>query len=440
MSTPSDHRPTTGGKRRLVYALVAVALALLLATIVLTLLERGGAIDTERADDRVAYHAGRFLLTETTDAGDFYVLGDATMMTSRFAATKPPDTFRVFITGGSFALGEPYVSPRGTGVGFGGIADWLRALLEMRFPSRRFEVINAAADGQNSDRIRALVEELVATKPELIVVATGNNEGFVAATRFNQALHQWIVYRALKKTLMPDPPPDERLFFPPQDDNLRKIETRFRQNLEAIAAAAKKQNAPLALATMPIRLRGEVHNPQYFGDKVLREPEDDPALQRGKQALAQGDYEAALAHFAESENPAYAARYVGQCYEAMGRYDEARQFYKVYVQQNPLGRTRPSYNVFVRELAAKENLLLVDWERALEDLSPHGLPGNEIYFDNCHLQWEGYLALARVLAERIIASGLITVAPGEPLPAPSADEIIERYGWQALRTFELPEM
>lgn len=66
------------------------------------------------------------------------------MFTSRFPKKKPPDTLRIFVTGGSFAMGTP-VTLMNIDERFGGIGEWMRDELRMRYPQRSIEVINAAA-------------------------------------------------------------------------------------------------------------------------------------------------------------------------------------------------------------------------------------------------------------------------------------------------------
>ncbi|MCZ7587074.1 MAG: hypothetical protein M5R36_29085 [Deltaproteobacteria bacterium] len=138
-------------------------------------------------------------------------------------------------------MGTPYQHQTPTyhsRIGFGDIPNWVRAELEMRFPSRTIEVLNAGAGSQNSSAVRHVTGELLKLDLDLLIVMTGNNEGYVAQTPFNEPLQRWIVYRTMKKALLSKPDPLDRSYFTPQDEDTRKIEENFRSNLRRIADAA----------------------------------------------------------------------------------------------------------------------------------------------------------------------------------------------------------
>lgn len=65
--------------------------------------------------------------------------------------------------------------------------------------------------------------------------------------------------------------------------------------------------------------------------------------------------------------------------------------------------------------------------------SPTGIAPPEMFLDYCHMTWRGYQAMAHALVEALIAGQAIIPEAGEPLPAPSVDEMIEKFGWQRLR-------
>jgi hypothetical protein len=71
-------------------------------------------------------------------------------------------------------------------------------------------------------------------------------------------------------------------------------------------------------------------------------------------------------------------------------------------------------------------------EKALDDVSSHGIPNPDIYIDYCHMTWWGYHLMAEQVVDAIIASGLIDRGKTQPNPRPTARQIIEHFGWQAL--------
>jgi lysophospholipase L1-like esterase len=399
-------------------------------TLALTLLSRLGALDADRPDDRARYGPAEPILRRTGD--NFQIVGPQ-MLRRSFPVKKGAGTCRVFVTGESFAQGQPYVLPHTQREAGGDLVNWLRAELETRFPSRRFEVINAAAPAINSTGVRAIAVELIAAEPDLLVVLTGNNEGAVAETRFNEALHQWIVYRVLKRGLLRESVPAERPYFTPQNPERDKIAAQFRENLTAIAAASRQAGVPLAVATLPIHLRYEA--PPAAQD----EPPDD-ALAAGDRLRAAGRCREAAQAYGRSRQQARALLGLARCAEATGDFAQAKQLYRSAIELHPQNRIRPSFNEIIREVARSSGATLIDLEQALENSSPQGLPDPALFLDNCHLTWSGYylmaLEIARVLSERRLVAG----DSDEPRPPLPIEEIIMKYGWDNLREAKPPSL
>jgi lysophospholipase L1-like esterase len=415
--------------RRALFALLPLLALVGGATVVLRTLERRAKIDTERPDDRVAYLAHHAMTLREDHGQPVWVIDDWSMAQSRFPQAKPPKTMRIFLTGESFAMGSPYVGPKRATHGYGDIAHWLSAELEWRYPGFRFEVVNAAAGGQNSNRIRQIVEDLLPARPDLLIAAVGNNEGWVAPSPFNEALHKWVVYRALKKALLPAASPGERPYFTPQDRNPAAIERQFQANLKRMVELCRAQSVALALATLPINVKYPLGASRSVTPAGI---EADEFITRGRELMRERQYAAAIDVFSQSAQRAFAARLIAECYEEMGDFDRAREQYRAYVQSLPLNRTRPSYNDFLRSLAEAESLPLVDLERAVEEASPHGIADPGLFLDYCHMTWRGYQLVAAEIARALIDQERIPPEFGQPGLPPTVEQMIARHGWQAL--------
>jgi tetratricopeptide (TPR) repeat protein len=413
--------------RRILFALLICGLFFAAASLVLKLLEKKKLIRTERPDDRVAYLSPDAFVEERTAQGVVVHFADEYMIKYSFSKKKPPNTFRLFVTGSSFAMGTPYVYQRGQAnrYGFGGIADWVQAELEARYPSRRIEIINAAVNGQNSTRVAEIVKYLVEYEPDAIFVATGNNEGFVPGTPFNQELHQWVLYRLLKRALLKAPRLEERSYFTPQDPNVQSIQRNFEKNIRSIIGLTQAKHIPLLLATMPINLQWD-----FPRDQIKPPLEDDPHLTAGRRLLADGKYRDAIAEFNQSARQDFAAKFIGECFEALGDFKTARNFYLIHVQLHPGTRTRPSFDAFVREAAKTEGVHLVDLAQMAEDNSPHGIPGSNLFVDYCHFKWTAYYLAAQELIKQLLGLDLIHGAADEPLAPPTLEQIIARKNWK----------
>jgi lysophospholipase L1-like esterase len=299
-------------------------------------------------------------------------------------------------------------------------------LLEARYPSVTFEVMNAGANGQGSYRVSQVVEELVRAQPDLVVVAVGNNEGVVPLLGASRELNDWILYRFVKKAVLPEPAREDRPAWPVQALSPGRIEAAFVANVGRMVAAARAADVPLALATLPLNVV-DIAN-------TITAPElsqADPACRASVALAGQGQCDRGLEAGAACPQPFLVAARGAECLRAAGRYDEARELYEVAIQVDPRGRTRPSYNDALRRIARDERLLLVDLDAGMRARSPNGLPGSPPFIDAVHLTCMGYLPVARDIVETIVAAGLVHGGWSEPRPSPSAAELLERHPWDA---------
>src|SRR5450755_2813354 len=81
---------------------------------------------------------------------------------------KPAGTIRIFVFGESAAYGDP--QPRF------GLPRMLEAMLELRHPGKKFEVVNAAMTGINSHVILPLARDCAQARADVWVIYMGNNE------------------------------------------------------------------------------------------------------------------------------------------------------------------------------------------------------------------------------------------------------------------------
>lgn len=419
---PSPHPLPTW--KKLGFALATTVAALVAATAALGALERLGWIDSHRKSDTIAYVRDGALARRTTREGVFFELMDShhpELVQERFPVTPAPGTVRIVVTGGSFIRGEHHVQPGEPIKRYGSIPAWLEAVLEQRLPSVPIEVINAGASAQSSERIRALTPHLLETGPDVLVLATGNNEGWVPPHGLHGVLHDWVLYRALHKQL--DPEPAQAPVFQPQDPDSSRIRGGFRANLLAIDHACAEAGVELVLATLPLGLA-------LYPTEPFEHP-PDAAIERGEQACAAGDLDRAMAEFALSERQAQALARASLCQLEAGQVELARDLMRSAIELEPKGRTRPSLNAIVREVASSRQRTLVDLEHRFAELEPDGLPGGIYFWDAAHMTSDGYRWVAGEVSEVLVTSGALPVEE-TPAPIPSLDSMLERRGWRQL--------
>lgn len=411
--------------RKAVFILIPALIFFGLSSIILSNLEKRETIQTERPDDRVTYIPGDFLKEIKTPKGMMYVIDEPDMIPAKFAKRKPESTFRIIMTGGSFAMGSPYVFQKRKWPTHGGIPDWILGELTFMYPSKKIEVINAAAGAQNSDRVEKIVDRLAPTKPDLMIVAMGNNEGYVPSSKMNEALHKWIFYRVMKKSMLKSPKLRDRPYFALQDENPDKIEMNFRKNLERIIEHCKRSDTPLMLCTLPINLKYESPS-EANGSNVLKK--DDP-LFKGKKFFQDGKYEQAKKFLVQSKSIGLASYYLAKIEEFYENYELARSLYGIYAQNVPLNRARPSFNNHIRQYSEQKGVMLADLEKSLEQLSPHRITVSSFFVDYCHMTLKGYYLMGEVVVKQISKYKLIQGNKGEPKRVPDGYEIIRSLKW-----------
>ena len=417
---PETKRNSASRVKRAAFALIPAIILLAIGTVVLRGLEGGGLIITEQPDERIVY-APLHLLEKRRGR---WIFGGETMLHGEIPVKKREDTVRILLVGGSFVMGFPYTQGGMPTPGWLGIPHWLHLQLTMRFPDKRFEILNCAAPGFTSETARQVLEKMLAVQPDIVIVASGNNEGTLAPSKFNRVLHRWVLYRALKKTLLDAPPPTERELTMAQDPDVQAIAEQYHSNINRMAELCRNAGVPVVFLTLPINLRNE----GFHEEEALlggRKRTADAAIERGLALMREGKFDAAIEVFAESENQPIALQYMGKCAEVIGEFGKARAFYRQSCNLQPLGRARPQFNEFLRSLKAP-GVGIIDLQGEIEARSPDGLPSPKLFVDYCHLIWWANAMMAETVGQRLIDDGLIEAA--EPInPPPTLDAVVSQY-------------
>jgi len=346
-------------------------------------------------------------------------------------SAKPPGTVRIFVLGGSAALGVPDPS-----FGFGRI---LEVMLRERHPGTRFEVTNAAMTAINSYVVLEIARDCAALQPDLFVVYTGNNEVVgpygpgavfqewcpdlrliravlcVKSTRTGQLLAQTM------RSFHPDGRPKAwrgmrmAMDNPVAADDPRLTPTyhNFRRNLADICRVARRANAAVVLSTVAVNLRdcppfASRHRTglsQDEGDRwqsLYRAGIELQDRTRWAEALAQYERAARIDdRFAELQFR------MGESLAALGRAEEGRHHLLAACDLDVLRfRADQRINQTIRDVFVEreaDGVFLADAEGALAEAAREsgGLPGNGFFFEHVHLNFDGNYLLARALLAQV---------------------------------------
>ncbi len=364
---------------------------------------------------------------------------------------KRPDTIRILVFGESAAFGDP--QPHF------GLPRMLQAVLELRHPGQKFEVVNAAMTGINSHVIRLIAHDCTRAGADVWVIYMGNNEVigpfgpgtvfgsrtaprwliravFAAkATRMGQAIGKLI--ELANKTAGSDAWEGLRAFaqckLAPSDPRLDDVYRNFAQNLKDIVAKGRRSGAKVLLCTVAVNLRdcapfASVHR-QGLSEPALREWERH--FGAGVKYQAEGDYHRARIHF---EN---AAQIDDQFAELRFRYAQCLVALKdtlgasnAFVAARDLDALRFRCDSRLNELIrrhASGKVVLVDAEQAFAEASADGIPAADLFWEHVHLTFRGNYLLARLITERLED---VLALPRKP-HWPSIAECALRLGYTA---------
>ena len=348
------------------------------------------------------------------------------------SVTKPANTYRAVILGGSAAQGVPDDT-----FAFG---RFMEVMLRDRYPSVRFEVINAAMTAVNSHVMLQVARDVTIAKPDLFIVYMGNNEvvgPFGAGTVFMgyspslRAIRAGLWAKSIRLGQLADSiargmageEPVERWggmkMLGEQrvglnDPRLVTTQEHFRRNLSDICQAAEDAGAGVILCTVPVNLR---HNAPFASvhSSVMAEQDVaafDLAYEQGASAEAAGQVEKALQHYQDALalDATFADLHfrMGRCYLSLGDAEKAREHFIQAREHDALRfRADNGINARIRDVAAAwgdRGVSLVDAERVFAD-SEHTvaeLPGEELFYEHVHMNPLGSYELGRAVFLEVV--------------------------------------
>jgi len=381
-------------------------------------------------------------------------------------ATKPAHKIRIFVLGESAALGDP--RPHF------GAGRYLEVLLGQRFPGQDFEVVNTAMTAINSHVILPLARECAGHDGDFWVIYMGNNEmvgPFGAATVFGRkAPPLWLVRAtvALQQARFCQLLLDLARKFesraqtswngmemflqnnvPPDDPRKQVVYQNFARNLEEILRAGLDAKAKIILSTVAVNLRDcppfASATDNFLGEANLKRLREFCA--QAATAEAGGDFIQAKRAYDQaltlSPDSAELQFRLGRCCARMGDAAGARQHFQLAVDRDALPfRADSRINDILRAAGrqfASPNLVLCDAAASLSNGSPSSAPGQELFYEHVHLNFEGNYRLALAWAEnirRMLPAPLAGRAVGDWASQEACEGCLGLTDWNRLSVFE----
>jgi tetratricopeptide (TPR) repeat protein len=349
--------------------------------------------------------------------------------TGFFRTRKADGALRLVVQGGSSAAGFPY--------GYSAsLAGMLEQRLRMEFPEREVEVVTTAMSAVNTYALLDFADEIIAIEPDAVLIYAGHNEflgilGVGSAlsssqspwlTRLILVLRKFAVYRTLERALAPStevPRPgsrDEGTLMAriaaekqiPIDSQLfeRGIE-QFRVNLGALLGRYRKAGVPVFIGTLASNERDQAP----FASAGDERPDREGALQEARLRLDDGQTAEALkiVDALIDVEPADAdAWYLrGEALAESGQREPAAEAFQRARDLDQLRFRAPSvFNDVIREMADRNDAVVVDVENALRRVGEGSVIGRESMLEHLHPNLDGYFLLAAEFHGALADSGI----------------------------------
>lgn len=373
------------------------------------------------------------LLIENDSFGFRFFPPDITRMPEslRMPAKKAPGTYRIFILGESAALGDPEPAF--------GVGRYLEVLLRERFPEAKFEVVNVAMTAINSHAILPIARDCARQEGDLWIIYMGNNEmvgPFGAATVFGAQAPPWQLVRlnlAIQELRLGQllAGAGRKLkgkdsgqvswngmkmfagnFVGPNDARKQAVYRNFEKNLQDILQAGLDSGAHILLSTVAVNLKdcppfgSLISSNLSIGDRE----QVQHSLDAGNLLAEQGNCEAAVNSYEQAArlNPQSAELEFrwGSCLLQLKNSTAARAHFEKALDLDCLPfRADTRINTIINEASrqlASPKLTLFDASVAIETNLSGRIPGQEIFYEHVHLNFDGNYNLARGWAEQIV--------------------------------------
>jgi tetratricopeptide (TPR) repeat protein len=353
-----------------------------------------------------------------------------------FPRVKKPDTFRIFVFGGSTVQGRPYSIETA-------FPEWLRINLQLAIPGKNFEVVNCGGISYASYRLAPIVEECLSYDPDLYILCTGQNEfleartygslkklskpmgGVVKVVRnlatyqaLNTAYIKWInpdaAHSIEKKPIMKgevDAFLDYRrgLEAYHRDESWKEgVIAHFQENIRRIDGISRKADIPLVVLNPPVNLKD---TPPFKSEHSSTLNKEQIEAYSGLLTQASGYFQTDLRKAlqcleqAVALDPEYAMTHysMGHCYLGLLDFRKAEHSFIRALEEDvcPL-RLLPSMRSFVNDYCQENHIAHIDLQPLLKEYSEEPVIGNGILIDHVHPTIRGNQVIAQTTTDLLL--------------------------------------
>lgn len=399
----------------LILVIIPIVFALILE-LFLRLINYGSDLSLFRNSEK---YPGYYEINPNATRRYFTKFKNTSLTDDVFLINKPDTCYRIFVLGESTTRGFPFPE----NLSFPRI---LYFRLQDAFPHKRIEVVNISASALNSYIFVDMIDEILANKPDAILIYAGHNEYYgtfgVASVEGGENSRRikilrlklirlrtfQLVYNTIARlasryfddsgskndgTLM-ERIVREKNIVTYSKEYCAGIE-QFKSNLEELVLKAKAQNVPVVISDLVSNIRNQK---PFISKKIDTIP---AALDMYKTA---------------------------QVMEKQSKFDSAKYYYYRAKDFDLLKFRAPeAINKVIYDIVAKyNNTFLASMKNAFEEASPNRLIGNNLMMEHLHPNIDGYFLMADVFFQTLKYNHLISDHWDTTLIKPSS---YYRYNW-----------
>lgn len=349
-----------------------------------------------------------------------------------FTKLHSPDLIRVYILGGSAALGFPYRNHD--------ISRHLTAQLSQALPNKKIEIINTAMTAINSHVVYEAAKFIPAHPGDFALILMGNNEVIgpygpgtiyksmasnIHVIRTIQALKRTRTWQILELGFQALRSTDNKMALKWQgmqmfskngirhDDNrLEAVYQNYQTNLNDIITMLNNKGIHVILSTVPVNLRNNAPFLSMHSSKLNQHQLADWNVinQKARSAFIQKDWSTAIDNYraliAIDDDYADSHFQLGRAYEKSGLLQQSKKHYQKALDLDGLHfRTNTRLNHIIKKTAYRFNsdkLSFIDSTANFEQASAPFQPGWNLFLEHVHYGFDGNYLIAKSSAKAIL--------------------------------------
>ena len=404
-----------------------VVLGLIAAEVVLR--STGPAID-DRLVAEVQFDGITWYQTNRACLAKYFPPGSAMVpefKTTLFRKEKLPQTFRVMCLGSSTMFGTPYDMNAN-------IAGILRRQLRQRYPKTEWEFVNWGASAINSNVVRDIADDLLAFRPDLVIIYMGHNEYYgpdgIGASypervfpwltpvkyrlrefRLVQWLQRWVASPPRASAPLMQQVSGGHHVALRSDESVRVLD-HFRANLEAILQIFGDAHVPVIVSDITSNLMF----PPFATDPVIGGRDAatfSAAMRRDADAGRFANMLAAIDTIGrDGEGHPLVLYWKGVALRGLGRPADAAPLLREARDNDLLKFRAPGeINTIIHEVTARQGVMCISADSLLQQTSRDGIQDDLLFWEHLHPTPAGYYHIAGGFLEAISRSGIVREAP-----------------------------